>query len=348
MKNSIMISIGILVSIFIFLPTAHADSGQLYMVASETIDLRVAPDQDATVLGKLDNEAEVTIFEESYGWGKTFYNGKEAWVALYLLEEKSDSTDSLMAGADEKIDQQQTVEATAKADTDDEPTQIDESEALDTDLHNQEIDSKAPATATKENEENQQDQQKQHNENTLADHHFVIDPGHGGIDPGAIGSDVEEKILTLATAKEVEEQLREKGASVTLTRTDDTLITLEERVQISNSTDVHAFISLHFNAFEDPSVRGVQTFYDAGEENLNLANSIQKSLISHVKLTDRGVEQGNYQVLRDNKQPAFLIELGFISNLEEQKIVNTDEYQIKAAKGIVEGLEDYFNKDSKQ
>src|SRR5699024_1301585 len=93
MKNSIMISIGILVSLFIFLPTAHADSGQLYKVDSETIDLRVAPDQDATVLGKLHSEAEVTIFEESYGWGKTFYNGKEAWVALYLLEEKNESTD---------------------------------------------------------------------------------------------------------------------------------------------------------------------------------------------------------------------------------------------------------------
>lgn len=409
MKNSIMIGIGFFVYLFIFLGTAHADSGQLYQVDSATIELLEAPEQNAAVIAELqkgekvnifgesygwgktyfngqdawaaihqlaavndtqteqedvtsgeaveggqlyqvkapvvnvrnapDNHAtiitelsegeNVTIFGESYGWGKTFYNGEEVWIALHLLDEKSESTDSMTLEANEKDNSQQTAAETEKEKSEAKSDQKDDEK-------------EASADENKDKEKKRDEQTKQSGEKTLSGYHFVIDPGHGGKDTGAIGSEVDEKTVTLSTAEKVEKQLRDKGASVTLTRKDDTFIPLEERAQISNSTDTDAFISLHYNASEDQSVRGIYTYYYDGDEDQKLANSIQSSLINHVNLVDHGVEQADYKVLRDNKSLALLIELGFISNSEEQEVIQSDNYQEKAAKGIVDGLENYF------
>lgn len=112
-------------------------------------------------------------------------------------------------------------------------------------------------------------------------------------------------------------------------------------MNISNSNDIDAFISLHYNAAEDQSIRGIHTFYYG--DNNNFANSIQESLINHVELNDLGAEQANYEVLRENKQLALLIELGFITNPEEQSLVQTNNFQEEAADGIVAGLDNYFN-----
>lgn len=430
MKNSIIIGISFLVCLFIFLPTVHADSGQLYKVDSETLQLRDAPDQNtnvlaelksganvtvfqelygwgktfyngneawgalhqlaavnntqreakerqvqtaassetdaasgksveserlyevntpvvrlrnapdknATIITELNKGAEVTIFQESYGWGKTFYNGKEAWIALYLLDERYEPTDGATLEVNEKADPQQITEGTEKEELEVETGQKGEDAELE-----EELDEKEESTPeTREKEENQDVQGKQRGEKTLSGYHFVIDPGHGGHDSGAVRSEVSEKTLTLSTGKKIEEQLRDKGASVTLTRGDDTFIPLEERVQISNSTNADAFVSLHYNTFEDQSIRGIHTYYYDGDENQKLAHTIQKSLITHTNLTDRRAKQADFEVLTDNKLPALLIELGFISNPEERKLVQTDRYQEKAAKGIVTGLEDYF------
>lgn len=428
MKSNIMIGIGFLICLFIFIPTVHADSGQLYKVESETLELLDAPDQNATVLAELNEGAEVTIFEESSGFGKTFYNGKEAWaaldqlaavneiqteqidaeqpdekeqqvqtttsserdmesgesveneklyrveapavnlrnspdknatiitelnngeevtifgessgwgktyyndkevwIALDLLAEKNESTDCMTSQVNEKAETQQTTEAKEKEESEEERDEKDNE--------------KSNSTVENKEKEEKQDDQKQSSGRPLDGYHFVIDPGHGGKDTGTIGSEVDEKTLTRSIAKKVEKQLLDTGASVTLTRKDDTFIPLEERAKISNSNDTDAFISLHYNAFEEQSVRGINTFYYDGDANQKLANSIQKSLISHVELNDRGTQQADYQVLRDNKQLAVLIELGFLSNPEEQKLVQTDSYQKNAARGIVAGLEDYF------
>lgn len=399
-----MIGFGLLVCLFILMPTVHADSGQLYKVNSETLKLQDAPDQNATVLAELNEDAKVTIFGESSGFGKTYYNGKEAWATLDQLAVDDAQTEE--ADAEQPGEKEQQVQTAASSETGesaesieseklyqvkapavnlrnapdknatiiteltngDEVTIFGESsgwgktyyddkevwvaldllneesgEELEVETDKKDGEKEKSTAEAKYKEEKEDDQKKQSSNKPLAGYHFVIDPGHGGKDTGTIGSEGYEKTLTQSTAKKVEEQLREKGASVTLTRTDDTFIPLEERVQISNSNDTDAFISLHYNASEDQSVGGLYTFYYDGEENEELANSIQKSLINYVNIADRGTEQADYQVLRDNKQLALLIELGFISNPEEQKLVQTDSYQEKAAKGIAAGLEDYFN-----
>lgn len=315
------------------------ESAKLYAVEAPVVRLRNAPDKNATIITELNKGAEVTIFQESYGWGKTFYNGKEVWIALYLLDERNESTDKTMSEIDEKTDPQPTTEETEKGESESDSGQKDENAELE-----KERDEKEESTAeTGEQEEKQDVQAKQRGDKSLSGYHFVIDPGHGGKDSGATRSEIAEKTLTLSTGGKVAEQLRDKGASVTLTRTDDTFIPLEERVRISNSTNTDAFISLHYNTFEDQSIGGIHTFYHAGDENQKLADTIQQSLINHTNLTDRGADQADYKVLIDNTQPALLVELGFISNTEEQDLVQTETYQEKAAKGIVSGLEDYFN-----
>ncbi|MBY7142629.1 N-acetylmuramoyl-L-alanine amidase [Virgibacillus sp. NKC19-3] len=312
-------------------PAESVENGQLHQVKVPAVHLREAPDKNATIITELSNGEKVTIFGESYGWGKTFYNDKEAWIALHLLEETNESTDRMTLEENEEEHSEQTAE---------------ENETEKSEAKSDQRDGKEEESAVEKEEEDkeakQDEQIQQSGEKTLAGYHFVIDPGHGGKDTGAIGSEVNEKTLTLSTAKKVEEQLHDKGASVTLTRMDDRFIPLEERVQPSNSTDTEAFISLHYNASEDQSVRGVYTFYYDGVENQRLASTIQKSLVDHTNLNDRGTQQADFKVLRDNKQLAVLIELGFISNPEEQKVIQTDNYQENAAKGIVTGLENYF------
>lgn len=90
MKYNLMIGIAFLICLFIFLPTVHADNGTLYKVDAEAIELKNAPAEDAVILSELKKDYKVTIFEESNGWGKTFYNGEQAWIALHHLSAVDD------------------------------------------------------------------------------------------------------------------------------------------------------------------------------------------------------------------------------------------------------------------
>ncbi|WP_409302705.1 SH3 domain-containing protein [Peribacillus sp. SCS-155] len=173
---------------------------------------------------------------------------------------------------------------------------------------------------------------------------IVVDAGHGGKDPGTSGINNTEKALNLKVALELQALLKSKGATVIMTRSNDTYPTLTERVNVSNQYKADAFISIHFNANGDKSVSGIDTFYYASNTNeKQLAQCIQEEVIKQAKLLNRGVKQGNFQVIRENKQAAILIELGFLSNPNEEKIVETSEYQKRAALGIFNGLEKFFS-----
>ncbi|GAB2575558.1 N-acetylmuramoyl-L-alanine amidase [Gracilibacillus alcaliphilus] len=310
--------------------SALAKNGQLYHVKAPVVNVRNAPNQNAEIIAQLNKDDKVTIFQDSYGWGKTYYNGKEVWIALYLLDKDSESADSKKSeeiettvAAPETVEENKQEETETTADPkNDEKTETD--------------------VESKHKEEKQTATTKQNSEKPFAGYHFVIDPGHGGKDPGAIGSETNEKTLTLSTAKKLSEQLKNKGASVTLTRTDDTYISLEKRANISNSADTDAFISLHYNSSAQKEARGIETYYYDGGESKQLADSVQASLIDHTDLHNRGAKQADFHVLKGNKQLALLVELGFISNPEEQKLVQSESYQEKAITGIVAGLEDYF------
>ncbi|MFS0673304.1 N-acetylmuramoyl-L-alanine amidase [Ornithinibacillus sp. 179-J 7C1 HS] len=178
-------------------------------------------------------------------------------------------------------------------------------------------------------------------EGLLSGYTIVIDPGHGGKDPGAIGHNgVLEKNLILETSLKIAKALEDNGAKVILTRADDSFVTLSDRVFISNQNSTDAFISIHFNAFDADYVGGINTYYHMNGKRL--ANEIQMALSKEVPLKNRGVIQHDYRVLRDNKYPAVLLELGFITNTAELATLQTDDYKDKVARAISIALISYF------
>lgn len=177
----------------------------------------------------------------------------------------------------------------------------------------------------------------------LKDKVIVLDPGHGGKDPGAIGKDNNEKDLTLSTAKILKAKLEAAGAKVIMTRTGDTYPTLSERAQISNKNNTDVFISIHYNAGSS-TANGIETYYSTSHENeKELASYVQEEVIKSTGLKSRGVKTADFTVIYANNNQAILVELGFISNPTEENIIETNSFQNKAAAGIVNGLEAYFD-----
>ena len=175
----------------------------------------------------------------------------------------------------------------------------------------------------------------------LEDRVIVIDAGHGGKDPGAYYI---EKNLTLQTAKQLQTLLKKAGAKVVMTRSTDTYLTLSQRVTISHNNKADAFVSLHYNASSSSSAKGIETFYWATNVNeKTLAQYVQGEVVKQTGLSNRGVKTGNFHVIRENKKPAILVELGFLSNTTERNKVSTETYQYKSAIGIYKGLEKYFD-----
>lgn len=171
---------------------------------------------------------------------------------------------------------------------------------------------------------------------------IVIDPGHGGKDVGAIGvQGTYEKDLTLRTSRLLQDKLKAAGATVYLTRQNDSFVSLPARARTANHHGADVFISVHYDSIEDPSVTGTTTFYYGGADQ-QLADYVHQSLIQLTNLRDRNVRQENYLVLRENMQPSLLLELGYISNRGEELTILSSDFQERAATGIYQGLAQYF------
>ena len=185
---------------------------------------------------------------------------------------------------------------------------------------------------------------------------IAIDPGHGGNDAGAIGpTGVMEKTVTLRVALALEKMLREEGAEVIMTRYEDVEVSpkgkaataveeLKARCEVANEAKVDIFISIHADSFTNPNARGTTGYYySLGSTNSRrLADLIRAALIEQIKTPSRGIQPCNFYVVRNTDMPATLIELAFISNPDEEKLLNSKEGIMKAAQGILDGIEDYF------
>lgn len=183
---------------------------------------------------------------------------------------------------------------------------------------------------------------KQGAEQYLSDKLIVIDPGHGGKDRGTKGvNGTLEKNLTLRTALLLQDKLEAAGSSVILTRNADAYLSLPIRVGISHRHNADAYISLHYDHANNQLVSGVTTFYYHPYQK-SLAASINKSLASSLQVVNRGYRFGDYYVIRENKHAAALIELGYLSNAEEESTVSSERYQEDVSNAIFAGLESYF------
>lgn len=181
---------------------------------------------------------------------------------------------------------------------------------------------------------------------------IVLDPGHGGNDPGAIGpSGAKEKDVNLAVATKAAQYLRKQGAVVTLTRTTDSYVELYDRPKVAEKNGAALFLSIHSNANPSPDAGGTSTYYlqDAAQgmdqvkfEGMYLARNLQSALTGSLKRRDLGVLRANYAVLTRSKVPAALVEVAFISNPAEEKMLVDDAFRGKVAQAITQGIADYF------
>lgn len=170
--------------------------------------------------------------------------------------------------------------------------------------------------------------------------HVVLDPGHGGEDPGAVAGDVYEKNINLAIALMVRDNLSgQEGVTVSMTRDDDSFPSLTERAEFANKENADLFVSIHANALDDDTYSGLFTFYHADKRtSAKAAELIQNAASSESGAINRGVRTENYVVLRETDMPAVLVETGFMTCPEELALLIDAEYQAKIAKGISDGI----------
>lgn len=182
---------------------------------------------------------------------------------------------------------------------------------------------------------------------------ITLDAGHGGSDPGAIGSDgTKEKNITLPITKMLKEILEDKGAKVYMTRTTDVDVfgpnasdaeELQARVNVGEKYNSDMFVSLHINSSVNKNVGGFSTYYYPKTDNdLRLAQNIQNKLAANFGVDDLGVRQANFYVIKRISMPAVLVEMCFISNEKELTLMKGQWFQKKTARLIAEGIERYF------
>ena len=208
---------------------------------------------------------------------------------------------------------------------------------------------------------------------------IVIDPGHGGKDPGAVSQARQEKQIVLSLSKTLHDILVKKGYNVRLTRETDVFLPLRKRTQFATNQKADLFISIHTNASTARSAAGIETYYlalasdesaritamreNAGAEynmkeldalvgrilkesksteSRRLAELIQAQMTSGKQVKNRGVKHAPFVVLIGTKVPAVLVEVGFISNPQEGKKLTTKAYQHQLATAIAKGIEQYI------
>lgn len=171
-----------------------------------------------------------------------------------------------------------------------------------------------------------------------------IDAGHGGSEPGSVSpSGLKEKDINLDIARRVEAGLRAAGAKTFMIRNGDTTIDFRDRPHIANKENVEILVSIHCNSFADASKRGTEVYYfKDGHGGQELAETLHRALVNSLGLPDRGLRTADYNIIRHTKMPASLVEVAYLSNPVEEKLLADPAFREKAAQAIVSGIMNYF------
>lgn len=170
----------------------------------------------------------------------------------------------------------------------------------------------------------------------------VIDPGHGGRDPGAIAaSGLRESDVNLTMSEQLRAMLEAAGAQVVMTRTTDIGLTLAERIAFGNAPGVDLFVSVHNNAHTNPQISGTQTFYGVTEGSFALALGVHRRLVA-LGLNDRAVLTANFAVLQRTTVPAILIETAFLSNPHNAALLGQASFVSRAVEAHFAGISEWL------
>lgn len=186
-------------------------------------------------------------------------------------------------------------------------------------------------------------------ESIYKDKLIVIDAGHGGYDPGAVSPNLKlkEKDIVLDVSLKLKKLLENAGFKVYMTRDDDTYIGLYDRPAIANELGADAFVSVHANAAYNASAEGAMVLYypNDGRDNKSFASMTRDALVNGLNTPDRGIiQRPKLVVIRETKMPAVLLELGFLTNAREEKLLAQQDYRDKCAQASYDGIIEYFNK----
>ncbi|MBM3463380.1 MAG: N-acetylmuramoyl-L-alanine amidase [Armatimonadetes bacterium] len=181
----------------------------------------------------------------------------------------------------------------------------------------------------------------------LAGRKIVVDAGHGGHDGGAQGvTGLREKDANLDIAQRLRDDLKAQGASVIMTRDDDTFVSLQGRCDIANEADADIFVSVHNNAWTNPAKNGTEAYQarEASEASKALTRNISRHMDADLPTQGRGIFQAGFYVLRHTQMPAVLCEIAYVSNTGDEALLKTTEFREQAAQAIADGVVDYFQK----
>ncbi|MCX5716589.1 MAG: N-acetylmuramoyl-L-alanine amidase, partial [Candidatus Omnitrophica bacterium] len=201
---------------------------------------------------------------------------------------------------------------------------------------------------------------------------IVIDAGHGGKDPGAIGRDgIKERYITLDIAQKVKDLLETQGLEVTMTRNTDKFLELQERVDVADNADADLFVSIHANASVAHRLKGIEVYYlseaiddTARAEKFSKSSDDLKATLWDLELSEdrrnsieladciiarmgghrHGLKNARFYVLKGVRVPAVLVEVGYITNSGECSKLGWSDYRSKVAAQVAGGIMDYKNK----
>lgn len=176
---------------------------------------------------------------------------------------------------------------------------------------------------------------------------IVIDPGHGGNDPGAIGiGGLREVDVVLPISRQVTQILEQNGVQVVMTREYDREVDLEPRTQLANRVNADLFISIHANAIDmtRPDVNGIETYYFHSRSGNLLGQYIHNSILQMTGAPNRGVREARFYVLRHTKMPAVLVEVGFVTGAQDAPKLADPGYQSLMAEAIARGILQYMQR----
>ncbi|GLC88479.1 N-acetylmuramoyl-L-alanine amidase [Lysinibacillus piscis] len=340
--------------------TTITNKSTTFTVLVDTLNVREKPTLNAKKIGTIQNGQSFKVLGQEHNWVQIQYSSKKTgWVysfyGTFAYNEKNTAkstskelemvtiiyngtnlrTDaSTVADVVERVDAGQTYPIVGMK-NDFYEIQLKDSTAF--------VANWVVTTSSNKVVSNTQETKKPRKKDTLNGLTIVVDPGHGGQDHGTTGQrGTDEKDITLKTASLLASKLRAAGANVIMTRESDEFVTLRKRVSIAHQSEADAFISLHYDATDDGAISGFTSYYMNSQQK-GLADAINQGIANKITLKNRGTQQGNYLVLRENRQKAVLIELGFLSNASEERVMTTAKFREQATLGIYQGILHYFN-----
>lgn len=327
---------------------AEKPANKVVQVSTPVLNVRSSSSLDASIVGKLNQGDTIEVIEQKGDWLKITLQEREGWIANWLVKEVNHQLSNqpkitiLNQGTNLRKGPGTTFATVSRANQGETydviSTEGDWFQILLSDG------TKAYVAGWIVSAEGVRNVERQTIHQLLKNKKIVIDPGHGGKDHGATGSHFKtlEKVVNLQVSNLIKSKFEASGAKVLMTRTSDRFISLQQRVDLSINEKADVFLSIHHNTHSDSRINGTITYFFSDGEERRLANSIQKELIKNNGLQDLKARKGNFFVLRENSRPSILIELGFLTNYNDEFSILQNKFQENSANGILQGVALYF------